>query len=182
MSKKKIRVYYDFDSPQLQLAWNQLMAENYEGMQMGLKSILSQVGVKSDPAIHIKDDGVIFKTVNTDKGPVLTLVKRDEKGLVTKDYKLVPNDWPYLVLFNGKLTIFWKRGGEADESVGTIETISQAVENLHKIDDPKVVQERIRQQDIKQGIIDEDGNPLPQKEDPAKKIQEAIDQVTKGKK
>jgi hypothetical protein len=182
MSKsKKIKIDYIFDSGQIKAAWNQLMKENREGMQLGLQNILQQAQVPSDPAIYVKDDEVIFKTINTDKGLVFAYKDNKKDQLVSKPYKLIANDEPYVVLNSaqGKFVFYFKRGGEADQMVGAFDSVDMAVEGLKKVEDPRVMEQRIREQDIKQGLIDQDGNPIEGGKEKAKK---AIDEAIKKSK
>jgi hypothetical protein len=168
MSKKnKIELKYEFDSPQIRASWLQIMRENADGMAVGLRKILEDVGVASDPKIYLKEDKnlIVVKTINTDKGFVLVYDKKQE-NLITKPYKLVADNEVYLAFFGKDLLAFFRRVGGVDHNTGKgFESVEYAVKGLKQIDDPIVVEERIRQRDIEDGIIDEDGNPLPQKND-----------------
>jgi hypothetical protein len=174
--KNRIELKYEFDSPQIKAAWNQIMRENHEGMAVGLRKILEDVQVESDPKIYLKDDKVVVKTVNTDKGFVLVYDKKQE-NLISKPYKLVADNEIYLTFFGKDLLAFFRRTGGVDYNTAKgFENIDYAVKGLKNIDDPLVVEERIRQQDIKQGIINEDGTPTEK----GKKILEGAVPSVKG--
>ena len=168
MNKKKNKnvIKLEFDSPQLTAVFKQIMREGKEPMQLHLKRMLEQIGVPSDPALYIKDDEIIFKMVNTDKGQVFCYEDEEQTKIISKEYKLVADNQVYMTLNGGSLLVWFKRNGAPDENVNNMvsfDDVSRAVEALKLIDDPIIVAERIRQRDIEDGIIDEDGNPLPQK-------------------
>ena len=159
--KKKITLTYEFDSPQIKASWNQIMRENSEGMAVGLAKILEEVGVASDPKIYLKDDVVIVKTINTDKGLVFVYEDEDQLKLVSKPYNLVANNERYFAFSGDKMLLWFRRTGEADENTGKwFPTVEAAVKYAKEIDDPIVVAEKIKQRDIEDGVINEDGTPI----------------------
>ena len=178
MGKKKNYVFkMEFDHPELMAAFKQIMTTGQEPMALHLKRVLEQVGVESDPALYIKEDAVIFKMINTDKGFVFAYEDTDQKKLVSKPYKLVADNEIYMTLNSGTLLVWFKRNGSPDQNVDNMvafDDINRAVESLKLIDDPIVVAERIKQRDIEDGIIDEDGKPLPQDGLPKLSFEDAI--------
>jgi len=159
--KKKITMTYEFDTPQIKASWRQLMSENMEGMAVGLAKILEGVGVESDPKIYLKEDLVIFKTVNTDKGLVLTYEDVDQTTLISKPYKLVANNERYFAYSGDKMLLWFRRTGGVDVNTGKwFPTVDAAVKYAKEIDDPIVVAEKIKQRDIEDGVINEDGTPI----------------------
>jgi len=181
MKKKKHIVTYEFDTQEIKAGWYQIMRENAEGMSVGMKSILEGVGIESDPVIHIKNDKdlILVKLINTDKGEVMVYEDEDKKRLISKPYKLVSDNEVYLAFFGKDLLAFFRRTGGVDLNTAKgFASIDHAVEGLKLIDDPIVVAERIKQRDIEDGIIDKDGNPLPQKvEDETPSLEAAIPKV-----
>ena len=169
---------FEFDSPQIMAAWKQIMRENAEGMSVGLAKILEEVGVDSDPKIYLKEDLVIVKTINTDKGSVL-VYNDGETQLSSKPYKLVADNQRYLA-FSGKDMLLWfRRTGGVDHNTGKgFDNIDNAVKYAKEIDDPIVVAERIKQRDIEDGILDKDGNPIMQV-DKEPKLEDAIPSIKK---
>lgn len=179
--KTRIELKYEFDSPQIRASWLQIMRENAEGMSVGLRKILEEVGVPSDPKIYLKEDKnlIVVKTISTDKGYVLVYDKKQE-NLISKPYKLVADNEIYASFFGKDLLAYFRRVGGVDHNTAKgFDSIDNAVKGLKLIDDPIVVKERIRQQDIRQGIIDEDGNPLPQKDKEKKGLEAAVPPVKK---
>lgn len=154
----------DFDNPQLMAVFKQIMVEGKEPMGLHLKRMLEQLGIPSDPALYIKEDSIIFKMVNTDKGFVFCYEDEDKKRLISREYKLVANNEIYITLNAGALLVWFKRDGQPDENVSNMvafDDINRAVEALKLIDDPILVAEKIKQRDIEDGVIDKDGNPIP---------------------
>ena len=181
MKKKKNVIKLEFDRPELMGVFKQIMKEGQEPMALHLKRYLDQIGVASDPAIYIKEDEIIFKMTNTDKGFVLAYEDDKQDKIISKQYKLLADGQIYMTLNGGSLLVWFKRNGAPDENVDNMvafDDVNRAVEALKLIDDPIVVAERIKQRDIEDGIIDKDGNPLPQKvEDETPPLEAAIPKV-----
>ena len=172
MGKKKVKheLKYEFDLPELKAAWNQLMRENAESMALGLKSVLKDIGMESDPKIHLKDDLILVKKINTDKGEALVV----EKGkLVSKAYRLIANNERYLMMAihpNQGIEVWFRRTGGVDfHTQQAFTTIDNAVKGADGIEDPLVVAEKIKQKDIEAGILNKDGTPV--------KIKEAVEEL-----
>jgi len=181
MTKKKNYVMkLEFNDPQLMSVFKQIMESGKEPMQLHLKRILAEIGVASDPALYIKDESIIFKMVNTDKGLVFCYENEKQEKLISKEYKLIADGEVYMTLNSGSLLVWFKRNGAPDQNIENMvafDDINRAVEALKKIDDPVIVAERIKQRDIEDGIIDEDGNPLPQEDNKVKTFADAIPKV-----
>jgi len=158
--KQKFEIKYEFDMPELKAAWHQLMRENAESMALGLKSVLKDGGLESDPKIYIKDDLILVKKINTDKGEALVL---NDGKLVSKAYKLIADNERYLLMAthpNQGIEVWFKRTGGVDfHTQQAFTTIEHAVKGAEGIEDPLVVEERIKQRDIEDGILNKDGTP-----------------------
>ena len=181
MSKKKIVMKFEFDDARLKTAFRQIMKEGQEPMALHLKQVMGFAGIESDPAIHIKEDLIVFKMSSTDKGFIFAYEDLEQKKLVAKQYKLLADNEVYMTFAGGSLLVWFKRNNSPDvnvENMVAFDNVNSAVDLLKEIDDPLVVAERIKQRDIEDGILDKDGNPI-MKVEKEPKLEDAVPSVKK---
>lgn len=139
MKKKPVfQITYEFDNPQLKMVWFQLMVENKDSMAIGLTKMMEEVGAKSDPVIYVKDDKdlIIVKKINTNKGFVFAYEDDKKEKIISKPYKLIPNNDTYMTLLEGQLIVWFRRTGGVDERVFSFASIDDAVNKLKEVVDP----------------------------------------------
>ena len=147
--KNKIIVKLEFDSPQLSQSMHNFFTVYTDHLQNFIREDLAKLQIDSDPEIIVKDKEVVFKTINTNKGSVFVYSDDKQNNFKTIDYKLVPNDEAYLLLENGQMVIWFKRGGAPDDQIGSFPSLNHAIAGLKSIEDPVKVQQRIEELDAR---------------------------------
>lgn len=149
MSKKKIEIKLSFDSERMKLGMLEFFDTYQTQLPAFLKDALSKHEVLSDPAMYITEKEIRFSIKNTNKGAVLVYADDKQDNFKTIDYKLVSNDEPYIKLENNQLVIFYKRGGEPDDTIAVFPDLEMAIVGLKSVEDPILVQKRIEEIDAR---------------------------------
>lgn len=133
--KQKLEIILKFDNPAIRAAMTFFFKTYEQQLPLFIKDQLGQIDQESDPSIIIKDNEVVFKSMNKDKGYVF--IPDEELGIKALDYKLVPNDTGYVIYENGRLAIFFKRDPKTpDVRIGEFPNFDMMVEGIGQIEDP----------------------------------------------